>query len=592
MTSAAWFGRWSLRGPRTVGGGKRRRSPSAQPPRLEALESRLLPSLTPHLLKDINPGPLASSNPSGFVEVNGTAFFAANDGTHGKELWKSNGTTAGTVLVKDINVGTQGSYIRSSYPAYLTNVNGTLFFTATDRTHGRELWRSNGAAAGTIMIKDINPSTMLFQNGSYPKYLTNVNDTLFFQANDGVHGAELWRSNGAAAGTVMVKDINPGSGSSSPSYLTNVRGELFFQANDGVHGAELWKSNGTAAGTVLVKDINPGSASSSPKYLVNVKGVVFFQASDVAHGAELWKSNGTAAGTVLLKDIHPGSKGSNPVHLTNDNGFLFFAADDGVHGSEPWRSNGTTAGTFLIKDINPGSGSSTLQINAIIGDRVAIVNGIAYFAANDGTHGFELWKSNGTAAGTVLVKDIYTGLGDSSYPENLTNVNGTLFFKAYENAHGAELWMSNGSAAGTVLVKDIDPGVFSSYPGYLTNLNGVLFFSASDVGSHNFEPWVLGPLPVSADVSTSSDGANSPSIVDAAFISASPALHNSGSPGATTSGGLTPAGKFDARPLAMDQETDSTRNARLSVVPVHRLLHTPAPQNDNLVRVTPWSDDL
>src|ERR1700730_15023170 len=124
MTSAAWFGRWSLRGPRTVGGGKRRRSASAQPPRLEVLESRLLPSLTPHLLKDINPG-VGSSFPSQFVEVKGTAFFAATDPVHGTELWKSNGTTLGTVFVKDIVSGSN-----SSSPSMLTNVNGTLFFTA------------------------------------------------------------------------------------------------------------------------------------------------------------------------------------------------------------------------------------------------------------------------------------------------------------------------------------------------------------------------------------------------------------------------------------------------------------------------------
>src|ERR1700675_3716964 len=140
MRNAAWLGRWFLRR-RRPWRGQVRRSPSALPPRLEALESRLLPSLTPHLLKDINPG-VPSSDPSHYAEVSGTAFFAADDGTHGKELWKSNGTAAGTVMVKDINVGNYAGFNakpRSSYPYQLTNVNGTLFFTATDRTHGREL---------------------------------------------------------------------------------------------------------------------------------------------------------------------------------------------------------------------------------------------------------------------------------------------------------------------------------------------------------------------------------------------------------------------------------------------------------------------
>ena len=105
------------------------------------------------------------------------------------------------------------------------------------------------------LLKDINPGAA----SSSPTDFTTVGGTTYFAANDGVHGDELWKSNGTAAGTVLVADIDPGSGSSNPTDLTNVNGTLFFAANDGVHGNELWKSNGTAAGTVLVKDINPGS---------------------------------------------------------------------------------------------------------------------------------------------------------------------------------------------------------------------------------------------------------------------------------------------------------------------------------------------
>ena len=148
--------------------------------------------------------------------MNGTLFFTANDGTHGDELWKSDGTAAGTVLVKDINPGSPA--IRRLQPQLvprnLTNVNGTLFFTANDGTHGDELWKSDGTAAGTVLVKDINPGgtciRLLVPNSSIPN-LTNVNGTLFFAANDGAHGDELWKSDGTAAGTVLVKDINPGS---------------------------------------------------------------------------------------------------------------------------------------------------------------------------------------------------------------------------------------------------------------------------------------------------------------------------------------------------------------------------------------------
>ena len=99
-------------------------------------------------------------------------------------------------------------------------------------------------------------------SASSPTNLTNVNGTLYFKANDGVNGIELWKSDGTAAGTVMVKDIYAGASSSSPTNLTNVNGQLIFSADNGVNGTELWKSDGTEAGTTLWLDIDPGAAGS------------------------------------------------------------------------------------------------------------------------------------------------------------------------------------------------------------------------------------------------------------------------------------------------------------------------------------------
>ena len=99
-------------------------------------------------------------------------------------------------------------------------------------------------------------------------YLTNVDGTLFFIADDGTNGYELWKSDGTEAGTVMIKDIRPGSADSLVNYLTNADGVLYFRANDGTNGYELWKSNGTEAGTVMVQDIWPGSGSADPQDLL------------------------------------------------------------------------------------------------------------------------------------------------------------------------------------------------------------------------------------------------------------------------------------------------------------------------------------
>src|SRR5215211_4912394 len=119
-----------------------------------------------------------------------------------------------------------------SYPRAVNDVGGTLYFRANDGRHGNEIWRSDGTKAGTVMVKDIWRG---LDRSVYPEGLTDVEGTLYFNADDGTHGYELWRSDGTEAETVMVKDIWPGSDQADPHGLRDVGGTLYFSADDGIH---------------------------------------------------------------------------------------------------------------------------------------------------------------------------------------------------------------------------------------------------------------------------------------------------------------------------------------------------------------------
>jgi ELWxxDGT repeat protein/autotransporter-associated beta strand protein len=401
------------------------------------------------------------SNIPDLANVNGELFFVGlNYSTHQYQLWKSNGTVAGTTKVADI--GPPEQYGAHDFPQYLTNVNGELFFDVYDRTTQigeHQLWKSNGTAAGTTMVAVIAPGDKV------PGDFTSFNGELFFRSYDSIRGMELWKSDGTAAGTVPVKDINPGSGGSYPWQLTNVNGTLYFNANDGTHGQELWKSDGTIAGTVLAEDINPGSTGSYPRLtsvngtlyfvssvgthfglwktdgtsagttritdiipdadtLASVDGMLYFSADDGTHGHELWKSDGTATGTTLVQDLKPGTaqysggyygfvtlpRSSFPSYLTNFNGTLLFAADDGVHGKELWV---LSPGVTNPQNVVGTAGDDTVRLACSLIDP----NYVQVFINGNGTDptysaapaSFNQWRVSGGTGNDQLIIDFSNG---------------------------------------------------------------------------------------------------------------------------------------------------------------------------------------
>ena len=363
--------------------------------------------------------------------------------------------------VKNIRAGSA-----SSSPQGLTAAGNVLYFTANDGTGGRELWRSDASAVGTKRVKNIRPGSA----SSNPTGLTPMGNKVFFVANDGTTGRELWKTDGTTAGTKRVKDIRSGSKGSKPQELTVVGNTLFFTANDGKHGRELWKSDGTAAGTRLVKDYNKSAGSFYPWHagqLTSFGGRLFFSPLQIFVGqydaheyAELWTSDGTAAGTKPFYGWYPDFQDlgsiSWPQELTRVGQKLFFRAED----DELWRSDGTQMGTRDMGRVAPYE--------------LTNVDGTLFFRGSQAAVNSGLWKSNGTISGTKLVKEI-------DQPSQLTNVGGTLFFTSLEPNGWQTLNLSDGTAAGTYGWFSVNPaaGEFSN----LTAVGDTLYYA---LGGHLF----------------------------------------------------------------------------------------------------------
>ena len=245
----------------------------------------------------------------------------------------------------------------------------------------------------------------------------------------------------------MVKDINSGPAGSLFQITPSSSGTPFyFFADDGVHGAELWGSDGTAAGTSLVKDLTPGPGAGllGVSRLTNVNGTLYFSVCTCIQAPPtpgLWRSDGTEAGTARVKQIIGISS------LTDVNGTLYFSGASDKFGL--WRSDGTAAGTTIVKE---GIGV----------DEITNLNGTLYFAAGGGGGALTgLWRSDGTEAGTEMVKAIIdpAGPGGRTLPQDLTDVNGTLYFlaaSAINFSETREFWRSDGTEAGTTEVKQIN----------------------------------------------------------------------------------------------------------------------------------------
>lgn len=406
------------------------------------------------------------------------ALLALNTPEKGNELWKTDGTVAGTELVKDINPGTANSNPDSFVKR---SSDGVYFFKATN-THGEvEIWKTDGTASNTNVVKSI-PVEHYSGFGGHFSDLLLVGDDVFFYTKTSTT-FKIWKSNGTEAGTVLVETL-PTLGGSASGYANTINSKLIFNYDyRSQSGGEAWVSNGTDNATILA-DIWPGGGDSDfmKGSVVEFKGKLFSRADDGSsnYGSEIWMTDGTSVGTELLIDLEPGTEGSIPTNLTVAGDVFYFTAVTRDKHDQLWKSDGTENGTVAVKDMDPSSTKRDMDLfssdffygRVKQGDEI---KELLFFAAKNGEYGIELWKSDGTEAGTVMVKDLMAGTNYSSRPGDFVELNGVVYFSAYAIDNSRNLWRTDGTEAGTYMVKSF--GIDQLQPGSIEVKNGIMLLT-------------------------------------------------------------------------------------------------------------------
>jgi ELWxxDGT repeat protein len=528
------------------------------------------------LLKDTHPGVMSGLNWSLdlFTASDDRVFFSADDGTHGVELWSSDGTETGTTMVADLLAGSESSLIPFIFPIFPAQIGRHLL---------HEWWNQRGFVLGSLDL-DTGAITRLRSTADRPGsafrcvfddpclLIDETSSGIAFLAADVDHGAEPWATDGQPAATRLAADVRPGTDSSMPAAgldhaFAELDERLLVVARDAADGSQLfaisstgvtkltdgvgpeqpgivvrwkdaayfgtaagfWRTDGTLGGAIQLAggDCNRrtlpgvedlffinfgrlwatdgtvgGTRRVAPAIDVFVQLMaatvdgggrqrVYFAGSDTTAGLELWVTDGTDGGTHRVIDLRPGSEGGmphdpstydqvNPI-LVAHGGRAFFVADDGTTGEELWVSDGTTGNATLLSVVDGPDGAEPRWL-AAVGERI-------YFAADDGVHGREPWTADGTPGGTQLLADLALGPA-SSVPRELTAWGDRLVFSADDGVHGMELWRTGtpGMPSNVPVLLDIHPGILPSSPQGFTVSGERLFFFADD-GVHGLEPW-------------------------------------------------------------------------------------------------------
>ena len=371
------------------------------------------------LAADIVPGS-GNSYPKNFIGYNGAVYFAAEDSSHGVEIWKYDGASA--ALVEDIYSGGD-----DSDPDNFVVYKSTLYFQAENSSNGMELWKINPDGDSASLAADIDSGAGDGHWGNTIVY----DDYLYFQGDDGSNGKNLYRYNGS---TVEFRTGINAPDSAFPASLTIFDNTLYFNAETN-SDPELYYYNRSSNTMELPnnEEVNPSTTGSIPENLIVYDGNLYFEAdSGNGDGRELYMYD--------QGDSDQDFEIYEQITTIRTNGDALIS-DTVVFGSELY----FTAYNGVREYIYSYDGATVTQHDTIVDGHspyypgsLAVYDGQLYFSAEDGSNGRELWRYDGQSA--ELVWDINPGSNDS-YPYGMTVIDGRLYFSADDGSSGEELFV-------------------------------------------------------------------------------------------------------------------------------------------------------
>lgn len=489
----------------------------------------------PFLVRDLNPVlATASSNPRAFVALSPTrTLFFATTVSEGAELWRTDGTAAGTALVRDLAPGEASSVTGS-----MVALNGVAYFAATTPQAGTELWRSDGTAPGTWLVTDFVPGA----SGNLTAGPVVVGNRVLYVSATTTGAYQLAATDGVT--TSMLKSFSLG-----PTMLVSDGARAYFDALDTTFGQrQPWTSDGTVSGTHLIAALITSGSQQLSSFTAGGPGAYFVLTGGSPNRMQVWTTDGTDAGTQVVKDLTGGTTTAITAHRAEGPRLYFLAragpstttlwAMDGVDAgrslgtvafappaalppdrlvftgtdTEPWVTDASDAGTFRLADLSPAGSTTSSEFASSAGHVWFTANGGAWVtdgtspgtvqlagsgltapslyleghgaltffrATGAGVVGVEPWVSDGTAVGTRMLADVAPARSASN-PGNLAALGPRVVFSASEPTTGVEVWSTDGTGAGTRLVQDLVPGSGNGAPGRFDVAQGWAYFTAND----------------------------------------------------------------------------------------------------------------